>query len=55
MDAPQLSGAMPSGAAENKPPRDSFLTELKEGLRYTVENHFALTILMMNIINILNI
>jgi MFS family permease len=33
-----------------KPPRDSFFTELKEGFRYTVENHFALTILIMNII-----
>jgi MFS family permease len=26
------------------------LTELKEGFRYTVENHFALTILILNII-----
>ena len=31
-------------------PRESFFTELKEGFRYTVENHFALTILIMNII-----
>lgn len=30
--------------------RESFLTELKEGLHYTVKNHFALTILLMNII-----
>lgn len=30
--------------------RESFFTELKEGLRYTVENHFALTILIMNVI-----
>ncbi len=30
--------------------RASFLTELKEGFRYTVENHFALTILILNII-----
>ena len=30
--------------------RDSFFTELKEGFRYTLENHFALTILVMNII-----
>ena len=30
--------------------RASFLTELKEGFRYTVENHFALTILIVNII-----
>lgn len=30
--------------------RPSFFAELKEGLRYTVENHFALTILIMNVI-----
>ena len=30
--------------------RDSFFTELKEGLHYTVKNHFALTILIMNVI-----
>ncbi len=30
--------------------RPSFITELREGLRYTVQNHFALTILLMNII-----
>lgn len=30
--------------------RASFLTELREGLHYTVANHFALTILLMNII-----
>jgi MFS family permease len=30
--------------------RDSFMTELKEGFRYTVKNHFALTILIMNVI-----
>lgn len=33
-----------------KPLRASFVSELKEGFRYTVENHFALTILIMNII-----
>jgi MFS family permease len=33
-----------------KPERASFLTELKEGFKYTVENHFALTILIMNVI-----
>ena len=33
-----------------KAERESFITELKEGFRYTVENHFALTILIMNII-----
>ncbi len=30
--------------------RESFVTELKEGFRYTVQNRFALTILIMNII-----
>lgn len=30
--------------------RDSFVTELREGLRYTIKNHFALTILIMNVI-----
>ncbi len=32
------------------PRRESFLTELKEGFSYTIKNHFALTILIMNII-----
>jgi MFS family permease len=32
---------------ENRP---SFIAELKEGLRYTVGNHFAATILIMNVI-----
>lgn len=31
-------------------PRGSFFTELKEGFRYSVTNHFALTVLMMNVI-----
>ena len=30
--------------------RDSFLTELREGMHYAVMNHFALTILIMNVI-----
>jgi MFS family permease len=30
--------------------RESFGTELREGLRYTVKNHFAATILIMNVI-----
>jgi MFS family permease len=34
----------------NREKRASFLTELKEGFRYTIQNHFALTILLMNII-----
>lgn len=34
----------------DKNERKSFLTELKEGFDYTVQNHFALTILIMNVI-----
>lgn len=30
--------------------RDSFITELREGITYSVKNHFALTILIMNVI-----
>lgn len=30
--------------------KESFMTEMKEGMRYTVVNRFALTILLMNII-----
>jgi len=45
------SGGHPSfvrrGAVEDRP---SFLTELREGLRYSWQNHFALTILIMNMI-----
>ena len=33
-----------------KPERESFFTELKEGFNYTIKNHFALTILIMNVI-----
>jgi MFS family permease len=31
-------------------PRPPFLTELKEGIHYAATNHFALTILLMNVI-----
>lgn len=34
----------------DKSKRPSFMTELREGLYYTVANHFALTILLMNVI-----
>ena len=34
----------------NKEARPSFITELREGLRYSVTNHFALTILLLNMI-----
>jgi len=37
-------------AVSGSHPRASFMTELKEGLRYSVQNHFALTILIMNMI-----
>lgn len=30
--------------------RESFITEMKEGFRYTLNNHFAATILIMNVI-----
>lgn len=30
--------------------RNPFMTELKEGLRYTIKNHFAATILILNVI-----
>jgi MFS family permease len=35
---------------KDKSERESFFTELKEGFHYTVNNHFALTILIMNVI-----
>lgn len=34
----------------DKDSREPFITELREGLRYSVTNHFALTILIMNMI-----
>lgn len=34
----------------NKENRPSFLDELREGIKYTVSNHFALTILLMNVL-----
>lgn len=45
-----FTGAQNQNVVETKPPRKSFFTELKEGFQYTVKNHFALTILIMNII-----
>ncbi len=43
---------LPGEQPENKPDakRESFLTELKEGIYYTTRNHLALTILLMNVI-----
>ncbi|MBX7171451.1 MAG: MFS transporter [Pyrinomonadaceae bacterium] len=34
----------------DKTERESFFSELKEGFQYTVQNHFALTILIMNVL-----
>ncbi|MEO7673094.1 MAG: MFS transporter [Pyrinomonadaceae bacterium] len=42
--------AVATGSTGSDTKRPSFIAELKEGLRYTVENHFALTILIMNVI-----
>jgi MFS family permease len=42
--------AVAANGISETPQRASFLTELKEGFEYTVKNHFALTILLMNII-----
>ena len=35
---------------KDKQTRESFFTELKEGFQYTTQNHFAMTILIMNVI-----
>ena len=48
LESPALSGALPETKNDSK--RESFFNELKEGFRYTVGNHFALTILIMNLI-----
>jgi len=50
LESPALAGALPKTENENNSKRASFISELKEGFRYTVKNHFALTILIMNII-----
>ncbi len=42
----KATGERMAGSVE----RASFMTEMKEGLHYTVKNHFALTILIMNVI-----
>ncbi|MEP6789292.1 MAG: MFS transporter, partial [Acidobacteriota bacterium] len=34
----------------DKSTRESFITELREGFRYAIKNHFAFTILIMNVI-----
>ncbi len=50
LESPALAGALPETENQIAFKRESFFTELKEGFRYTVRNHFALTILLMNII-----
>jgi len=44
------SGDGETSAAVSTESRESFLTELREGISYSVKNHFALTILIMNVI-----
>ncbi len=50
LESPAFVGALPETEDETNGKRESFISELKEGFRYTKENHFALTILLMNII-----
>lgn len=40
--------AVRENTTADKSERESFITELKEGFRYTIGNHFALTIILMN-------
>jgi MFS family permease len=44
------TGRQGDGETQPELKRASFFTELKEGFRYTLGNHFAFTILLMNII-----
>lgn len=46
----KLQPSATTDGSDKNPERASFIAELKEGLQYTVKNHFALTILFMNII-----
>ena len=49
LESPALAGALPK--TENQiEPKPTFIADLKEGFHYTMKNHFALTILIMNII-----
>ena len=50
LESPALAGALPEGENPPAAKSESFIGELKEGFRYTIRNHFALTILLMNII-----
>ncbi len=49
-EPPAVAGGFSKAGDQVDFKRESFITELKEGFRYTVQNHFALTILIMNII-----
>ena len=40
----------PAEKLQENPTRQTIFAELKEGFRYTLKNHFALTILLMNLI-----
>jgi MFS family permease len=44
------AGAFTTVQPLEQPKHASFFSELKEGFHYTIKNHFALTILLMNII-----
>jgi MFS family permease len=50
LESPAFVGALPKTEDETNNKRESFISGLKEGFRYTTKNHFALTILLMNII-----
>ena len=47
---PSAKRSHPSFERRGASERASFMTELREGVRYSVTNHFALTILIMNMI-----
>jgi Bacterial protein of unknown function (DUF894). len=49
-EPPAVTGGLTNTKSRGAGERDSFFSELKEGLNYTVKNHFALTILIMNVI-----
>jgi len=50
LESSALVGALPVIENQTDAKRQSFISELKQGFRYTIQNHFALTILLMNII-----
>jgi MFS family permease len=50
LESPAMVGALPRAEDDAGVKRESFISELKEGFHYTIKNHFALTILLMNII-----